>query len=136
MLQKPILPYVVLTVVPPEVQAAIGLFSEAIGMEHITSSDVKFYATALREAGGRHALIETARLLQPSGNEAIITRYARLRLPTMVVACRNDSTIPLSTARRLTRTLPHARLQVIDGCDHIPPEQNPDKVVEIIRHAD
>lgn len=135
LLQKPVLPYVVLTIVPPEVQAAIALFTEAIGMDHITSKDVKFYAAPLREAGGRHALIETARLLQPANSEAIIARYPTLRTRTTIVACRDDQTIPLSTATRLARLLPRTRLEVIDGCDHIPPEQTPDKVVEAIRRA-
>lgn len=135
LLQKPVLPYVVLTVVPPEVQAAIALFTEAIGMDHITSKDVKFYAAPLREAGGRHALIETARLLLPANSQAIIARYPTLKVRTTVVACRDDQTIPLSTATRLARVLPRARLEILDGCDHIPPEQTPDRVVDVIRRA-
>lgn len=135
MLQMPVLPYIVLTAVPAEVQATIALFTEAIGMDHITAHDVKFYAAPLREAGGRHALIETARLLQAHGNEGIIAHYRRVTVPATVVACRNDATIPLSTAYRLARTLPQARLRVIEGCDHIPPEQTPEQVIDIIRQG-
>lgn len=134
-LQKPVLPYLALTVVPPELPAAIGLFTEAIGMEHITSHDVKFYAEPLREAGGRHALIATARSLTADGSDAIIERYRTLRVPASVVACRGDTTVPIATAERLARTLPRAHLTVLDGCDHIPPEQTPDRIVEVIRHG-
>jgi pimeloyl-ACP methyl ester carboxylesterase len=132
-LQQPVLPYLALMLLPPEVPAAFGLFTEAIGMEHITSRDVTFYAEPLREAGGRHALVATARSLTPAGSAAIIQRYRTMRIRTSVVACRGDMTVPIGTAERLVRSLPRARLTVLEGCDHIPPEQAPDRLVDVIR---
>lgn len=133
LMQQPVLPYVLLTIVPAEVQAAIGLFTEAIGMDHITQTDVTFYADPLRQAGGRHALIQTARQLMPHNASQIIASYSAIRQPTLVVACRGDRVVPMTTATYLARNIPAARLKVLEGCDHIPPEQAPAQVVEAIQ---
>lgn len=132
-LRKPVLPYLALMLMPAELPTAFGLFSEKADMSHVGEADVRIYAEPLRDSAGRHALIETARQLRPANAAQIISRYPSIRQPTLVVSCRNDQVVPLSTAQRLSQMLPRARLEVLEGCDHIPSEQRPEAVTALIR---
>lgn len=132
-LRQPILPYVALNLVPPHVSVSLALMAEAFGMPHITEDDIKFYAQPLLDTGARHALIATARQIQPSNTETIVHYYPTIKQPTELIWCRIDQVVPLSTGERLARTLPRARLTVLEGCDHATPEQKPGPVAEIIR---
>ena len=131
-LRKPVLPYAALTVIPPQIPIAYALMTEAVGMGHITRHDVEIYAQPLFDAGARHALIQTARQIDPVNEGAILAAYPKMRRPTLAIWCRGDQVVPLSTGQRLARTLPRARLKVLDGCDHVPPEQRPRAVARLI----
>jgi pimeloyl-ACP methyl ester carboxylesterase len=133
LLNKPILPYVMLNILPPQIPTALGLLSEATGMGHITETDIRFYAAPLSDVAGRHALIQSARQIAPADADGIIRRYPRIQQPVLVVGCREDRTVPISTAVRMARILPRARLRVLEGCDHIPPEQTPGAVIDLLQ---
>lgn len=132
-LQQPLIPYVALSIIPPETMARIGLLTGAKRMNHITEKDIAVYADPLREAGGTHAIIQTARQIAPDNPRAIIRAYPTLHQPTLVAGCAEDHTVPITTARRLSRMLPHARLAVMRGCDHMPMEQNPGAVIKTLK---
>ena len=128
-LRQPLLPYLALTLLPPELPTALALMMEKMGVERLTQRDVAIYADPLLEPGGPHALIETARQLIPPDFDRIVARYRTIAKPALVLTCRDDQAVPLSSAVRLARTLPNARLAVLDGCDHVPPEQAPDAMI-------
>ena len=106
---------------------------ERMGLERLEQRDVSIYADPLKEPGGPHALIETARQIVPVDFDRIIARYRSITKPALVLTCRDDQVVPLSSATRLARTLPNARLEVLESCDHVPPEQAPDAVVQAMR---
>jgi pimeloyl-ACP methyl ester carboxylesterase len=129
-LRKPVLPYVALTLVPRELPIALALMSEVVGAKHLASGeDIDIYSQPYADAGARHAIIETARQILPDDAQAVIRRYRRVRQPALLIWCRNDHSVPVSTGRRLEQALPRAHLKVLDGCDHIPPEQRPGAVL-------
>ncbi len=131
-LQKPVLPYIALSLVPPQVQVALALMSEAVGMGHITQTDVDFYAQPLFDPGGQHALIQTARQIHLPDADRFVRGYRSVRLPTLILHCRGDQVVPLSTPQRLSQIMPRARLQLLDRCDHVPPEQRPRLTARLI----
>ena len=57
---------------------------------------------------------------------------ASVRAPVLVLADPNDKVVPFETARRLTRTLPDARLQLIEGAGHHLPRRAPAAVADAI----
>lgn len=132
-LRRPLLPYLALSVLPPELPIALALMMEKMGLERLNQRDVATYADPLSQPGGPHALIETARQIVPPEFDRIIARYASITKPALVLTCRDDQVVPLATARLLARALPGARLTVLEGCDHVPPEQAPDAVIEAMR---
>lgn len=132
-LRKPVLPYIALHVVPPELTATLALMMETVGFDRMTDRDISIYADPLSDPGGPHALIETALQIIPPDHDRVIARYPLIAKPTLALTCRDDRVVPLSTGERLARTIPGARLAVIEGCDHMPAEQAPVAVATEIR---
>ncbi len=125
-LRRPVLPYLALLMAPSELTTSIAFMMEQVGFDRLTERDISIYAGPLSEPGGPHALIETANQIVPAEFPHMIARYPTMTKPTLVIWCREDSVVPLSTGERLARTLPRARLAVLDGCDHMPAEQAPE----------
>lgn len=132
-LQKPVVPYVALSVVPPHVPVSLALMAEAIGMPHITETDIDVYARPFFDAGANHALIVTARNIVPRNAQDLIAHYPTIRQPTLVIWCRKDQVVPLASGQRLVKDLPRAQLEVLDRCDHASPEQRPKSIARLIR---
>jgi pimeloyl-ACP methyl ester carboxylesterase len=132
-LNKPLIPYLALLMVPSEVIATITLMTEKFGFDRYSNQDISIYADPLTDPGGPHALIATARHIVPPDLHRIIARYGTIAKPTLVLWCREDQVVPVSTGERLARAIPNARLAVMEGCDHMPAEQAPQAVVREIR---
>jgi pimeloyl-ACP methyl ester carboxylesterase len=133
-LTLPVVPYVALIAIPPIFTARAGLSSSYLGLEHVTDKDVGKYADPLHEAGGRHALIATMRRVSELIDRGEVATYTNLRVPTLLIWCRHDSVVPLSTGKRLVSELPHARLDIIERCDHTPIEETPTETLKLMQH--
>ncbi len=134
LLRKPILPYVALTLIPREVPITIALMTEAVGLgQTVTRQDIDVYSQPYADAGGRHAIIQTARQIVPKNADALIRDYPHITKPSLLIWCRDDYVVPLANGRRLARALPRAKFKVLSGCEHVPPEQRPRAVVSAIR---
>lgn len=97
----------------------------------IPEDAIEEYARALREPGGRHALIQTARLVTKN-MEKLTDTYARIDVPTLIVWGRDDEIVPLRVGRRLQRELPDADLRIIPECGHAPQEECHTRVLPLI----
>jgi pimeloyl-ACP methyl ester carboxylesterase len=133
MLSLPVLPHIGLAVVPPILNARAALQSGRIGAPPVDDRDAIAYAEPLYEPGGRHALITTARIMASYDGRDTIPHYRGLKVPTQLIWCRNDPTVPLSTGERLVRALPNARLAVLEACEHAPAEEQPAETVALIQ---
>jgi pimeloyl-ACP methyl ester carboxylesterase len=58
---------------------------------------------------------------------------ARVKAPTLVVWGRDDGWIPLAHADRFCAAVPGAQKVVIDECGHVPQEEAPERVLELLR---
>jgi pimeloyl-ACP methyl ester carboxylesterase len=128
-LRTPIVPYLALNLIPPQITAQMSLSKDMGNFAHITDADVASYASPLREAAAAHALITTAQRIVPENLPDLVRRYPSIRQPTLLVWCRKDPVVPLVTGISLKRMLPHASLRIIDGCTHVPPEEAPDELL-------
>jgi pimeloyl-ACP methyl ester carboxylesterase len=57
------------------------------------------------------------------------------RMPIDLIWGENDVVVPLATAEKLQRALPHATLQVIPDCGHLPYEERPAEFLACVRKA-
>lgn len=121
-----------LALVPPEWPARMALGRQRADAT-VTDSDIAAYAEPYRDPAAHHALIETARHVEPSDWNAITSRYNSIIQPTLLVWCLDDTLVPAATGLRLSRTLPLSRLATIEGCAHSPPDERPAELVSILR---
>lgn len=121
-LRDPILGPLALTLVPPDAIASAAL-SGGGGFNAVTFADIQAYARPLHELAARRALIQTALQIIPPNPEQLIRAYPTIQQPALLVWCRRDDVVPLSTGQRLAQALPHATLRVFQGCLHLPMEE-------------
>ncbi len=81
----------------------------------------------------REAMIETARLINTESLARYVHRFETIEIPTLVVWGRRDRIVPLRFGKRLARSLPNAKLIVIDDCGHAPQKECPDEVIAALK---
>ncbi|MDX2257694.1 MAG: alpha/beta fold hydrolase [Hyphomicrobiaceae bacterium] len=131
LMRMPVLPYALLTLVPPELATWLALDEDQARL--MSPRDVLSYAAPFRDAGARHALIATTRQIEPPDFASITAAYATIPQRTLIIWCRDDPTVPLATGQKLARTLKRARLEVLEGCTHVPQDERPDAVNRLLR---
>ena len=95
----------------------------------ITKEQVEAYAAPLASAGGRHALLQTARQCIPANADELIAAVSAITVPTLILWGREDKVIPLKVGKLLHELIPNSTLDVIEQCGHIPQEEKPDETI-------
>ena len=57
--------------------------------------------------------------------EAMIARYKKIRVPTLIIWGQEDKVVPLEGGRNFKRDIPDAELAIFPSCGHIPQEEEP-----------
>ncbi len=81
--------------------------------------------------GSMRALVATARAL-PEAIAALDRRLPDVTHETLIVWGERDGLLPASTAHRLARLIPHARLVLIPEAGHCPHEETPDRFNRLV----
>ena len=129
-MNAPIIPYAALLLSPPELSTWLSL--DEVQASKLSYEEVRGYAAPFYDPAARHALITTARRIEPHDIDRLTARYREVTQPTLVVWCDNDKTVPVETGIRLARTLPRAQLKILDGCGHVPQDERPDAVIALL----
>lgn len=58
---------------------------------------------------------------------------ARLQAPTLLIACRQDSVMPMSNVNYTASVIPNCRVQWIEECGHMPMIEKPDEFMAILQ---
>jgi pimeloyl-ACP methyl ester carboxylesterase len=98
----------------------------------ITKDAVEAYSAPLRQPGGRHAIIASARRLIPDNLNSIVAQYRDLELPTLIIWGRSDEITPLRVGQLLNEAILGSTLRVLDHLGHVPHEESPTETNEII----
>jgi pimeloyl-ACP methyl ester carboxylesterase len=129
----PLLPDAFLAATPPELLIRGALKLSRHRRNPPPEEDIKEYAAALSETGGRHALVATMQGIVANETKAWVDAYRGLDQPALLIWCRNDDIVPIATGRKLARILPHASLTVLTTCNHIPQNERPAAVLSALR---
>jgi pimeloyl-ACP methyl ester carboxylesterase len=80
---------------------------------------------------GRDAFVrqQTAILHRPDSRDDL----AAIRVPTLVAVGAGDQLTPLPMAEEMARGIAGARLEIIAGCGHLPPMEDPDRTSALMR---
>ena len=130
---RPWLGPLLLKAIPASFVIRAGLRRAYHSPEKITPQQVEAYARPLRTADGRRALSMMARRMVPPNLEELTERYGDLDVPTLLLWGRQDTIVPLRVGQRLQRDLPRSRLEILEGCGHMPQEELPAESLEIFR---
>jgi pimeloyl-ACP methyl ester carboxylesterase len=100
--------------------------------ESVTDTQVAAYAETLYSPAHRTALIKTAVRIIPPDLAELTKRFPEIELPTLLLWGDHDWVVPLTVAERLLAALPKARLEVMENCGHVPPEEFPKESLEVV----
>ena len=129
-MRLPVLPYAALMLMPPELTTWLSL--DKVQSEKLHISGLRAYAAPFYDAAARHALITTARRIVPHQMESLTERYPSVWQRTLVIWCDADRTVPVETGIRLVKAMPRAQLKVLTGCGHVPQDERPEAVLELM----
>lgn len=133
MLNMPFFSHVGVRMVPPAVQTRVALKIAYHDDSKIDDSEVEVYAGPLKTAAGKHAIIQSARQIVPEDLDALAERYKSIALPTLILWCDHDRIVPLDVGLKLRRAMPNASLKVVQGCGHMPQEEQPSQTLELMQ---
>jgi pimeloyl-ACP methyl ester carboxylesterase len=134
LLRVPGLPYVAMTIAPPELVSRLLLNVVSAPGRRVPERDVRGYAAPYYDLGSRHAFIATAQSILDANTRRMGARYAAIGQPTLLIWCRRDRIVPLATGRRLKRRLHNARLEILRGCNHLPQDEVPNALLGKLGH--
>ncbi len=86
----------------------------------------------LRMPHAKAVYLDASRQLVPEDIRCVSGYYRRIRIPTLIIWGAEDIVIRPEKAYRLHRDLPNSRLVLIPRCGHIPHEECPGKVLELL----
>lgn len=133
LLRIPVLGAAISDLAPVRMQAEAVLRYCYFDKSRITEEQIQTYANYLQRRGVREALRRTARVINQAELSAYIPSLAHIGAPCQLIWGKYDSVVPLSLGERLAKSLPHARLDIIDDCGHMPQEECPQEVENILR---
>jgi pimeloyl-ACP methyl ester carboxylesterase len=133
MLRMPIIGALGIYLIPDRTKVRNMLESIYFDDSMITPADVEAYAASLSLSGAKFALRQTAKQIIPDNMEEIIGMYPRIKVPTLIIWGREDRIIPVENGVRLHNDIKNSQLVIIDRCGHDPPEERPEKVIEIMQ---
>lgn len=128
----PLLGRIGLTLIPTRLLVVYTLRLAVFDRETITQTQIEAYTEPLMGRNARYVLRETIRQLIPDEMDSFLARYPDLDVPTLLLWGDSDRIVPLWVAKELQRLLPDTRLEVLEECGHIPPEEKPEESLKVL----
>ncbi len=105
------------------------------GVQHPRATEMWGAYSSLTETDNRKAFVRTMRaVIDPGGQSvsAVGRLYLAARMPTLIVWGERDAIIPLIHAYKAHESIPHSRLEIMEGVGHFPQAEDPVRFVEIL----
>lgn len=98
----------------------------------VTDKLVDDYYAAYQLDDATAATLEVIEDRSVETEEGQLPDYTKIEIPSLVIWGREDLWIPLEQGQRLAQELPQAKLTVIPDCGHVPQEEKPMVVAQLI----
>ncbi len=132
LLRKPFWANVVLSILPSSLSVNIVLRKAFYDDSKVSDEMIRTYASYLNLPGANHALMKTAQNLIPHNINEIIQQYKHINIPVLLIWGEMDEIIPISIGKKLSESLPNAKLAIVPNCGHMPQEECPKETIEIV----
>jgi pimeloyl-ACP methyl ester carboxylesterase len=80
----------------------------------------------------KSAYLKTVNNIIPDDIAKMEKGYKKIGLPTLILWGKDDVSIPFRFGKRLHKELPHSYLKIFEKVGHMPQEEVPDKVLDVI----
>lgn len=111
---------------PPRFALRLGIGTVVHDRKTVDRDQVDTYREPLRSFRRRRAILRAARQIGADDGGAVARRLGELHLPILLLWGAEDPVIPPRLGRQLEAELPDARLVILEGVGHLPPEEAPD----------
>jgi pimeloyl-ACP methyl ester carboxylesterase len=98
----------------------------------VSNEQIDAYSRPLGTKDGVRALLDAGRQVVPEGIDELSQRFGEISVPVLLMWGRQDRVVPLSIGERLAHDLPHARLEILERCGHLPPEELPEQSWQLV----
>ena len=132
-LQKPILNWIIMNLVPSTLNASYTLHHLFYDKSLVKKDRIKRYSIFFNKPGAYHSFVASAKQILPSDPEIISSRIRSINIPTLIIWGIQDPIIPVEQAYRFNNDIPNSTLELIPGCGHIPHEEKPKLVINYLK---
>ena len=132
-LGAPVIAWLMTKLIPASFITRMALRHAFYDHAKITDSLIELYAKYQRIPGTLDALMRTFRNFIPTDIEFVRRSLGKIQIPVLNILGEHDRIVPRSTAEALRKLLPQCSLDIIDGVGHVPQEERPEAVVQLIR---
>jgi pimeloyl-ACP methyl ester carboxylesterase len=109
-----------------------GFTRGLVHAERVTPDLVAAYERPFHGVEGRLAYLRAARALRTNELTSRMAEVEKLRTPALIIWGAKDVFQPLAYGQRLAAAMLHARMEVIDDAGHFLPEDQPERLAELI----
>lgn len=95
----------------------------------ITKERIEAVHRPLRAKNAHHSVLTSARKWDANRIEA---DAHLINQPTLLIWGEDDNVIPVHNGEKLYDSIVHSRLVVLKDCGHVPPEEKPERFVELV----
>jgi pimeloyl-ACP methyl ester carboxylesterase len=99
----------------------------------ITPELLEEYSIALRDPGGRRAVVAFIRNAVPVDADRIVSGYPVMKTRFLAIRGEHDAVVDRASVEKFCRTAPNARFVHIERCGHAPQEEKPAEVLAAMR---
>jgi pimeloyl-ACP methyl ester carboxylesterase len=125
-LRDPVLGWAIVRLFTPEQLVSMTFQGVFYDTSKLTDEIITTYANALQRSDYRYVLPQTAQSVVPPGFEGIVSDYASVSIPVLIIWGENDQLRPADNGSRLAADLQQASLQLIPECGHNPQDEQPE----------
>ena len=100
--------------------------------ERISSEQIDAYWQPYEMKGGREAAINVLQAFDKKILEQLSLSYGAIDTPVLILWGDRDRWIPVDHLNRLADQIPGAKKQLISACGHIPQEEKPEEVNQLL----
>jgi pimeloyl-ACP methyl ester carboxylesterase len=132
-LRVPVIAWLATTLIPATLITRMALRHAFYDHAKVTDSLIELYAKYQRIPGTLYALMWTVRNFIAADIDFVRRSLRQIQIPVLNILGEYDRIVPRSTAEALCNLLPQCSLEIIDGVGHVPQEESPETVAELIR---
>jgi len=110
-----------------------SLLSQAFyNPEKITSEIIDSYLIALQKPNAKKSILASARQIEIGHHNFFIDKLKKLTTPVTIVIGDHDTVLDQASLKLLDESLPNSEIQRIGTCGHLPHQEQPERLAELI----